>query len=160
MKIEEDAFHQFISYQISLFCDDSIEYPRASCSVTHDNSYVSPSVLDTTYNDGPYIRRPAKHLTRDLYSSENDTFSRVVGNPWVIGQSSSHETADMSDQQNFSKMTSAFVCLPSSSGASASSGNIVRNRLQNGDAPIKHCPPLTKSNIKQTVSNTVSSSRN
>ncbi|GFQ66400.1 e3 ubiquitin-protein ligase PDZRN3-B [Trichonephila clavata] len=39
--------------------DDSIEYPRSSSPLVHDHSNLT-DVLDSSYNDEPQIRRPAK----------------------------------------------------------------------------------------------------
>ncbi|GFS72992.1 e3 ubiquitin-protein ligase PDZRN3 [Nephila pilipes] len=155
---EEFSHHDFAN-------DDSIEYPRASSPSTHDNSNVVTDALDSTYNDRPQIRRPAKrrHPARALDSSEDENSRDIepapipspkrtlwYQNPRVIGQSS-HEATEMPAQQNFSEgpLPTELMCLPSSSGASASSGN-----TQNGDAPFRLRPRLTKSGIKQTLSTT------
>ncbi|GFU48975.1 hypothetical protein NPIL_104541 [Nephila pilipes] len=150
MNIKGNASHQFNSYQISLSCDNSIVYPHTSSPTSRDNSNVVDYNINSTYNDEPLIRRPA----RALDSSKNENSRGVepapipspkcalwYQNPKVFGLSSSHEKPA---QQNFSEGASASGCLLSLSGACASRGN-----TSIGDAPFRLCPRFTKFNIEQ-----------
>ncbi|GFT52872.1 hypothetical protein NPIL_600011 [Nephila pilipes] len=136
MKIEDDASLKFNSYQIRLSCDDSIVHSHVSSLAIHDNSNVVTDSLDSTYNDGSQIRRTAmrRNPTRFLLGPSEDENIRGIESAslltpiralWyqnlrVIGQSSSHETTDMSAQQNFFEGAFSSGCLLSSSGVSAS----------------------------------------
>ncbi|GFT49220.1 hypothetical protein NPIL_486201 [Nephila pilipes] len=165
MKIKSNTSHQFSSYQISLCCDNSIVYSHASSPASHDNSNILAFDINSTYNDETLVRRPAQVLD----SSKNENSRSVeptpipspnhdlrFQNPKVIRRSSSHETTDMSAEQNFSEGASASGCLPSSSSASASCRN-----TQIGHASFRLHPRFTKFVIEQTVSTTcITASRN
>ncbi|GFQ94014.1 e3 ubiquitin-protein ligase PDZRN3-B [Trichonephila clavata] len=141
--------------------DDSIEYPRSSSPLVHDHSNLT-DVLDSSYNDEPQIRRPAKrrHPTRALDSSGDDNNRDLESGPipspkrtlWhqnhcENGHSSHAITVAMSTQPNFSDGASGSGCQPSSSGTNVSQDNAL-----NPNAPFRLRPRLTNPGTEQTVS--------
>lgn len=141
--------------------DDSIEYPRSSSPAVHERSNVTDT-LDSSYNDEPQIRRPAKrrHPTRALDSSEDENNRDLEPVPipspkrtlWhqnarENGQSSSQGITDaISTQQNFSEGASGSCCLPSSSGVNAS-----QNNMLNPNAPFRLRPRLARPHNVSTI---------
>ncbi|GFT70651.1 hypothetical protein NPIL_513801 [Nephila pilipes] len=77
MNIKGNASHQLNSYQISLFCDNSIVYPHASRPDLRDNSNVVAFDINSTYNDETGIRRHAG----DLDSSKNENIRGIKPAP-------------------------------------------------------------------------------